>query len=142
MDASLLAELDALVQGRGGTRSEAIRDWVRAEVEKVQTRKAVRAAGVLTLVYDHRTRELGDKLTEMQHALGEQVRSTLHIHLDRDRCLEVIVLRGMADELQKTADRIGGTKGVFHSGLDLFPEETRQKARSGVPKSAKQRTKK
>jgi len=44
--------------------------------------------------------ELTEKLTELQHQLGEHVRATMHIHLDADRCLEVIVLRGRSEPLR------------------------------------------
>lgn len=50
----------------------------------------------------------------MQHDLGDAVVSTLHVHLDHDRCLEVIVMRGPARELQVACDRIIATKGVEH----------------------------
>lgn len=122
MEGSLLSAFDAVVKARGGSRSEALRDLARAEVVRSQVRQAVDAVGTLTIVYDHHVRELGVKLTEMQHELGEQVRSTLHVHLDHDRCLEVIVLRGRADHLQAISDRIIATRGVLHGALELFTD--------------------
>jgi CopG family nickel-responsive transcriptional regulator len=128
MEETLLSELDALVAARGGTRSEVLRDLVRAEVVRSHSAQRVPAVATLTLVYDHHVRDLSERLTEMQHDLGEQVRSTLHIHLDHDNCLEVIVMRGMADELQAVADRLIATKGVKHGGLELFTEPDRRVA--------------
>ena len=60
---------------------------------------------------------LSETLTEMQHDLGERVVSTLHVHLDHDHCLEVIVLRGPAGVIQQAADRLLATKGVEHGKL-------------------------
>ncbi len=77
---------------------------------------------VLTLVYDHHVRDLTEKLTELQHELGEDVRSTLHIHLDHDRCLEVIILRGRADELTCVAERLHALKGVKHGALEIITD--------------------
>jgi len=119
MEAPLLGDLDSLVDARGGTRSEVLRDLVRAEVTRSQARSQAPALGTLTLVYDHHVRDLSERLTEMQHALGERVRSTLHVHLDEHTCLEVIIMFGRADELQGIAERALATKGVKQGGLEL-----------------------
>ena len=131
MEQKLLEQLDSLVEARGVTRSEVLRDLVRAEVVRSQVSRGVPAVGTLTLVYDHHVRELTEKLTEFQHQLGEKVRSTLHVHLDHDRCLEVIVLRGRSDELQKLSERLLATRGVTHGGLEIVAEEKRPPARHG-----------
>jgi CopG family nickel-responsive transcriptional regulator len=135
METSLLEDFDALVGLRGSTRSELLRDLARAEITRARQRSDVPAVGTLTLVYDHHVRDLGDKLTEMQHDLGEQVRSTLHVHLDHDHCLEVIVLMGRARQLHEVADRLLATKGVKHGALELVPTG------NGPPKAPSDRSK-
>jgi CopG family nickel-responsive transcriptional regulator len=119
MDKPLLEHLDVLVSDRGVTRSELLRDLVRAEVVKAQVQRGVPAVAALTLVYDHHVRDLTEKLTEVQHDLGDRVRSTLHVHLDHDRCLEVVILRGRSDELQRIAERLLATRGVKHGGIEI-----------------------
>jgi CopG family nickel-responsive transcriptional regulator len=120
MDAALLARFDEHLGRRGyATRSEALRDLVRAELASAHVAEGGMAAGTLTLVYDHHVRELTEKLTDMQHDLGDKVVSMLHVHLDHDHCLEVIVLRGPAVALQSAADRILATRGVQHGQLVL-----------------------
>jgi CopG family transcriptional regulator, nickel-responsive regulator len=120
LETPLLADLDALVRERGCTRSELLRDLARAEVAKSKARRGVRAVATLTLVYDHHVRDLSEKLTALQHELGEQVHSTLHVHLNHDYCLEVIVMRGISTQLQGIADRILATRGVKHGGLEII----------------------
>ncbi|RYZ06938.1 MAG: nickel-responsive transcriptional regulator NikR [Myxococcales bacterium] len=120
MESSLLEQFDALVEARGGTRSEALRDLARAAVTRAQVEKGVEAVATLTLIYDHHVRDLTEKLTEVQHELGDAVRSTLHIHLDHDKCLEIVVMHGRSDVLQAQADRILAMKGVLHGALELF----------------------
>ena len=118
MDADLLARFDDHLARRGyATRSEALRDLVRADLAAAHVADGGLTAATLTVVYDHHVRELTEKLTEMQHELGEKVVSTLHVHLDHDHCLEVIVMRGPAAEIQNAADRILATKGVEHGKL-------------------------
>ena len=96
-EASLLRQLDALAKARGCTRSELLRDIARAEVGQSRIESGVPAVGALTLVYNHHMRGLGDKLTELQHELGDGVRANMHVHLDRDLCLEVVVLQGRSE---------------------------------------------
>ena len=120
MEGSLLAQLDRVVAERGSTRSEAFRDLARAFVSRSHAQAHVPAVAALTLVYDHHVRDLSRTLTEMQHDLGDRVRSAMHVHLTHDLCLEVVVLTGHADELQEAANRILGTRGVKHGSFEAF----------------------
>ena len=122
MERPLLERLDRIVAERGVTRSEILRDLVRAEVVRAQVARGAPAVATLTLVYDHHVRELTEKLTEFQHQLGDQVRSSLHVHLDEHRCLEVIILRGRSDELKRVADRLLATRGVTHGGIEIVAD--------------------
>ena len=119
LEGSLLRDLDAVVRARGGTRSELFRDMARATVSRAKVTKAVDGIATLTLVYDHHVRDLSERLTELQHELGEQVRATLHVHIDHDLCLEVIVIRGRSDRLQGIADRILALRGVKQGGIEI-----------------------
>ena len=124
MEPSLLEGLDELAAARGCNRSEVLRDLARAELSRSSARERVPAFAAVTLVYNHHIRELSARLTELQHALGEQVRSSMHVHLDHDHCLEVIVMRGRADQLKDVADRMIGTRGVLQGGAEYVAEAT------------------
>ena len=121
IDSDLLKRFDALIAKRGYTnRSEAFRDLIRGDL--VQTSWEAPdspVVGTVTLVYDHHVRQLSDRLTNMQHEFHHHVLSTLHVHLDHDHCLEVMVLRGKASTIQKLADSLIATKGVKHGRLTL-----------------------
>ncbi|MFA4964980.1 MAG: nickel-responsive transcriptional regulator NikR [Thermoleophilia bacterium] len=116
IDERLLGSYDELIAGKDyGNRSEALRDLIRgALVEDQWELGDAEAVGTVTLVYDHHSRDLADKLTEHQHSHHEEIVSTLHVHLDADHCLEVVVLRGVARDLKRIADGLIGTKGVQH----------------------------
>lgn len=120
IEASLLRQLDALVAERGCTRSELLRDLARAEVGRAKVPKGVEGVGALTLVYDHHVRDLSERLTDLQHQLGEGVRASLHVHLSHDLCLEVVVMKGRSDELQIIADRILAMRGVKQGGIEII----------------------
>jgi len=73
--------------------------------------------GVITLVYSHSQRGLVDNLTEIQHEFGTIIQSSLHVHLDEDNCLEVVVLRGDGQQVRRAAERMMSLKGVKHVKL-------------------------
>jgi CopG family transcriptional regulator, nickel-responsive regulator len=120
IEGSLLGQLDGLAAERGCTRSELLRDLARAAVGRAKVPKGVEAVGALTLVYDHHVRNLSRKLTDLQHELGDGVRSALHVHLSHDLCLEVIVMRGFSDRLRSIADRILAMRGVKQGGIEII----------------------
>ena len=124
----LLEEFDRLIEKRGyGIRSEAVRDLIRKElVDEISASPNSEVYGTVTLIYDHHARLLLDKLTEIQHQYHEAIISSLHVHLDHDNCLEVILVRGKSTLVQKLANALIATKGVKHgrfmlttSGRDL-----------------------
>jgi len=121
IDSDLLAKFDRLISRRGYTnRSEAFRDLIRDElVEQTWESPDSPVVGTVTLVYDHHVRLLSEKLTEIQHGFHRSILSTLHVHLDHNLCLEVIVIRGKAGEVRKVADTLISTKGVKHGRLTM-----------------------
>jgi len=121
IDTSLLARFDRLIGQRGYTnRSEAFRDLIRDElVEKTWESPESRVVGTVTLVYDHHQRLLNEKLTGIQHEHHRAILSSLHVHLDHDNCLEVVVVRGRAADVRKVADALISMKGVKHGRLTI-----------------------
>jgi CopG family nickel-responsive transcriptional regulator len=126
IEAGLLEKFDKLMAKRGYTnRSEAFRDLARAELVQDSAEKPnARVIGTVTIVFNHHVRQLSEKLTELQHEHHECVVSSLHVHLDHDHCLEVIVLRGKAKDVRHTADALISTKGVKHGRLIVTVAET------------------
>ena len=121
IDSDLLTKFDRLIAQRGySNRSEAFRDLIRdALVEKAWESPESAVVGTVTLVYDHHVRLLNEKLTDIQHDFHRSILSTLHVHLDHDNCLEVLVVRGKSSEVRKVADALISTKGVKHGRLTL-----------------------
>ena len=116
LDEDLLEPFDALCARKGyGNRSEAIRDLIRrALVEEDWQNPQLMGAGTLTLVYDHHKNDLSRRLTQMQHDEHDIIVATLHVHLDHDNCLEVLVLKGDPERVRRLADKLISCKGVKH----------------------------
>jgi len=119
IDSELLAKFDELIAVKGYTnRSEAFRDLIRDElVQKSWETPESQVVGTVTLVYDHHVRLLSERLTDIQHESFHHVLSTMHVHLDHDNCLEVLVLKGKASVVRRMADALISTKGVKHGQL-------------------------
>lgn len=119
-----LATLDAFANRRGySSRSEAIRDVLR----EVDAREEALAdpdracVATLTYVYEHETRELARRLTSAQHAHHDLSVATLHVHVNPQDCLEVVVLKGPLAQIQAFADSMIAQRGVSFGNLHIVP---------------------
>ena len=121
LNKQLLRSLDAMVREKGYTnRSLAIADMVRAQlVEHHQQRGDQEIAGTITLLYDHHKRHLQELLTEIQHNHENIIISTVHVHLDHDNCMEVLLVRGKAAAIKTIADQLIAARGVKHGKLTV-----------------------
>lgn len=116
---SLLAELDRRVIRRGyASRSEFVRDLIRERmVEDKWEGGKEPVVGVLTLSYDHHQRDLVGKLVEIQHHEHVHILCSTHVHLDRENCLEIVIIKGRPTEIQRIALEAGGLRGVRFARL-------------------------
>ncbi|MCW3100277.1 MAG: nickel responsive regulator [Chthonomonadaceae bacterium] len=131
MPAALVRDLDNWRKSLGyASRSEAVRDLVRDALVEAQWQQDAdpdrEMVGVVTLVYQHSTRQLSDHLIEIQHHDHKTAQTALHIHLSAENCLEVIVLRGRRADVIHMAGHLTSARGVLHgkfvptsSGEDL-----------------------
>ena len=126
IDSDLLRRFDGFIAEKGyENRSEAFRDLIRDRlVGSAVVAPDAFVVGTVTLIYDHHTRLLPEKLTDLQHENHHVIISTLHAHLDHDSCLEVVVFRGKSKDVQSLADRLISTKGVQHGRLVMSSPET------------------
>jgi CopG family nickel-responsive transcriptional regulator len=126
IDDDLLATVDTLSERRGYlNRSEALRDIVREAIGREQSERGEDSPclATLTYVYEHEKRDLARRLTHAQHNHHDLSLATLHIHLDRQNCLEVAVLRGMVKSVRAFADVVTTQRGVRYGRLHLLPVE-------------------
>ena len=117
---NLLNKFDEIILQRGySSRSEGVRDAIRSYIVNFEWMSDVQGdrVGVITIVYSHSQRGLEDNLTEIQHEFGGLIQSSLHVHLDHDTCLEVVVLRGEGQDVRKAAERMMSLQGVKHVKL-------------------------
>ena len=138
MEADLLDGFDRLIARKGyATRSEALRDMIRGMLaEEALTDKRAEAVATVSLVYDHQVRDLAAKLTEHQHRALDLIASTVHIHLDEQHCLEVLIARGPYGRVRELAEQLISVKGVKHGKFVTTTEEgkpTKRAKKSSSP---------
>lgn len=121
IDQSLAERFEELVQqSEYGNRSEFFRDMIRerlvADEWEIGEGEAV---GTITLVYDHHSRGVNEKLTDLQHANHDAILATTHVHLDHNLCAEVIICRGRPSVMRSICDRLRQQRGVLHGALSM-----------------------
>lgn len=120
LDHHLLDAFDRHIDRRKyASRSEALRDLIRDNLVEVEWDQNKETVGTITFVYDHHVRDLTRKLTHIQHDFQGHILAGMHVHLDHDHCLEVLVVKGKGSEIRKVADALVSVKGVKHGKLTM-----------------------
>jgi len=113
---SLVKNFDEAWKGMGyDNRSKAAHDafrsfiseykWSREEAEEEIT-------GAIVLLYYLDKPGLLNQIVEVQHRFEKVVASTMHVHLAKDKCLEIIAVKGKANELRRLSQELMTKKGV------------------------------
>ena len=119
---SLLKQFDKMISGQGyQNRSEAIRDLIRTSLSKEQLENPDnKAVAAVCVVYNHHSSQLMQKLTHLQHNHLLETVCSVHIHLDADDCMEVIILRGKVSDIMKVGENMTSQKGVKLGKVNLI----------------------
>jgi CopG family nickel-responsive transcriptional regulator len=126
IDDDLDTELQRFMNSRGyDNRSEAFRDLLRRGLNEASSETTGNRHCIATLsyIYDHAARELPKRLTRDFHEHHDLAEATLHVHIDRESCLEVTVLRGRRGEVKAFADHVIAERGVRHGQVAILPIE-------------------
>ncbi|OGS56708.1 MAG: hypothetical protein A3K60_02460 [Euryarchaeota archaeon RBG_19FT_COMBO_56_21] len=112
----LMKEFDSMSSSAGQPNrskavSEAMREFLSSR--KWDLAKRGETPGVILLTYDHHARGLNRALTEVQHGYPDVITATMHIHLSKHTCLEVIAFKGQADRVRSLARLLQSEKGVL-----------------------------
>jgi CopG family nickel-responsive transcriptional regulator len=111
----LLERLDELVSRRKlPSRSQVLAELIReALVEHELAGDPARVvAGTLTLVYDGGRGSLRNRLAAIQRRYLKEVISSQHVFLEREHSLEVLLVQGPGQRLERLADELRSVKGV------------------------------
>ena len=62
-------------------------------------------------------------MTTIQHDMHHLILATTHFHLDHDSCLELIVVKGKAKDVQGLSHKLTSLKGVGYGNFTVAPVE-------------------
>ena len=138
MDDQLFQQFDQLANKQGyDNRSEAIRDLVRDYLESARLQKDIQGYCIATLsyIYNHHERDLASQVTSTHHHHHDLTLSSMHVHMDHDNCLEIVILKGTIQDVRRFANQVIATNGVRHGKLHIVPIELSQEhhEHSSVP---------
>ena len=119
----LLRSLDQMVTDRGfENRSQAVAELIHDRVaEHQQATGNEIMAGSITLFYDQTKNNLLAQLAELQRTHVAEVISSLHVQLERNFMMEVILVQGPAQKLKQITNALVTCKGVKAGKLTLTP---------------------
>ena len=111
----LLNLFDRFIKEKGyKNRSEAINDIIR---DRLFHKHHDGIIGTIKVVYDQRAGHYGKNVSSLQHDYHCQIVSSMHTYLDHHTCLELIVVKGSGERIEKLLKKIKGTEGVKEARL-------------------------
>lgn len=122
----LAKQFDDFMRARGySNRSEAMRDLIRdrLENERLENWSEGDCVATLSYIYNHHESELASRITSVQHDHHDLTLSSMHVHMDHDNCLEVVILRGSIQSVRTFANLVMAARGVRHGKLHMVPVE-------------------
>ena len=125
LESSLLKLFDKEISEKGyKNRSEAIRDLIREQLSKEKLEhKKTPAIGAIYLVYDHHTAHISNVFRKIGHENPIKTISSIHVYIDRNNCLEVLLVRGMACDINTLGEKMISLRGVKHGYINLVAVE-------------------
>lgn len=112
---SLVKEFDTIWRNmQYEDRSKAVHDAIRNFISDYKwTREETgNVMGAIVLLYYLDKPALLNRIMEIQHQFENIISSTMHVHLTKEKCLEIIAVRGKAKEAKSLAQKLMAKKGV------------------------------
>ncbi len=121
LEPELLDKFDKSIHKKGYvSRSEAVRDLIRDSLAEIEWKNEDEwMVGTIVVVYDHNSTQIVDKLTDLQHSNLGIINTSVHVHLDSSKCMEIMICSGELKTLKKFADEVSSVKGVLRGRLTM-----------------------
>jgi CopG family nickel-responsive transcriptional regulator len=116
----VLDALDEYVQeNKFSNRSQALRQLVNRHIVEKKWQCNNRVAGAVTLVYDHKKRDIAKHLAEIQLDYRDEILAVQRFALNETLSMEVISLNGISTRLTELSDKLISEKGIQHGRLTM-----------------------
>jgi CopG family nickel-responsive transcriptional regulator len=99
-------------------RSEIVRAGIRNMLSEEKQRNDLTGMlhSLLLVIHDEKS---DDEISNMRHPYDKLINTHLHSKIDRDRCLEIFLLRGEADEIRRMTREFQANKRM--DNVKLIP---------------------
>ncbi len=117
LNEDILTEIDKLQKALGFSgRSEIVRAGIRNLLAEEKDRQNLfgRLFAVLLAIHNEKS---DDQVTEMGHDYDKLITTHIHNKIDGDRCLEIFLLRGAAEEIKDMTKKFQSNKKMDHVKL-------------------------
>jgi CopG family nickel-responsive transcriptional regulator len=121
---SLVEDFDKIWKAKGyDNRSRAVHDALRGFMSeyKFAYKEIEILVGAIVLVYYLDKRGLLNQIVKIQHNFENVISSTTHIHLTKNKCLEIIAVKGKAKDIQNLGQELRVKKGVKELKVAVTP---------------------
>ena len=120
IEQDLLNALDEYVkENQFSNRSQAIRHLINKNLVEHKWQCNNNVAGSITLIYDPGKRELLNQISTVYESFFEEILSVQKFMLDKNKCLEIIAVKGIAQRLTALSDKLIVIKGMQHGKLTM-----------------------
>ena len=118
LEEDLLKELDSYTADNNfSNRSQALRHLIEKNIVEKKWHCNNVVAGAVVMTFDHTRKDIIARSNDIQHDYYDVILSSQHFHLDHENCLEIIAVRGPANDLTELSERLISIKGVRHGKL-------------------------
>ena len=113
----ILTEIDKLQKTLGFSgRSEIVRAGIRNLLAEEKDRQNLSGHLFVVLLAIHDEKS-DDQVTEMGHDYDKLITTHIHNKIDGDRCLEIFLLKGSAEEIKDMTKKFKSNKKMDHVKL-------------------------
>ena len=117
LNKEILEEIDKLQNSLGFSgRSEIVRAGIRNLLAEDRERQDLIGMihALLLVIHDEKS---DDQVSQMRHDYDKLINTHLHNKIDRNRCLEIFLLSGEANEIREMTKKFRSNKKMDHTKL-------------------------
>lgn len=95
------------------SKSKIIQEALRLFIIEHRWKAAGKASGIIGIIYDHEVKGVDELLTDIQHDYLDVIITTMHVHLDKRKCMLAIIVKGDTNKIKELLSNIMKIKGVL-----------------------------
>ena len=126
LPSELLRKFEEFIKSRGYySRSEAFRDAIRNLIAEAEIVKGTgeKVATMIILTRDYARKDIEGKISEIKHQFDDVIVESIHRHVKRKYCIDVLIAEGDRERIATAIGRIRGIRGVYQVKTLFLPLE-------------------